>query len=223
MWRPETPLVVLILRGSRVSASRRAPPAPAPAPRPRRCRRAGCAARARDARCSAAAAAPRAPPSANPPSGPISTLTGSGPAMPPPRAAASAATGSFTSASSSQNTSRRSGHPVANERLELDRLGDLRDVEDAALLGGLDGVRAHPRQIDALGLGVPRDHRLQPRDAHLDRLLHHVVEARVLERREQVVQIAGRGLLAHALGDVQPHRLLARTRQGARATRRRGR
>ena len=38
-------------------------------------------------------------------------------------------------------------------------------------------------------LGVAGQHRLQPRGAHLDRLLHHVVEPGVLERGEQVVQI----------------------------------
>ena len=91
------------------------------------------------------------------------------------------------------------------------------------MLGRLDRVRAHAAEIDALGLGVARDDRLQPRDAHLDRLLHHVVEARVLERREQIVQVAGRGLLARALDDLEPQRLLARGRKARRAIRRRAR
>jgi len=47
-------------------------------------------------------------------------------------------------------------------------------------------------------------HRLQARDAHLDRLLHHIVEARALERRKQVMQVVGRGLRP-GLG-LEPHR-----------------
>ena len=67
-----------------------------------------------------------------------------------------------------------------HESIERDRRRDLRDGEDAALLGSLDGVGAHAVKIDPLGLRMPHDYGLQARDAHLDRLLHHVVEARVL-------------------------------------------
>ena len=87
--------------------------------------------------------------------------------------------------------------------LERDRLGDLGNAENAALLGGLDRVGAHALEIDASDLAVLHRDRLQPRGAHLDRLLHHVVEARVLERREQVVQIARRRLRPRLLADVE--------------------
>ena len=62
------------------------------------------------------------------------------------------------------------------------------------MLGGLDRVGAHTLDVDALDLGVLRQHRLQPGHAHLDCLLHHVVEALVLERCKQVVQVLRLGL-----------------------------
>ena len=80
------------------------------------------------------------------------------------------------------------------------RCADLRERQDAALLGGLDGVGAHAVEIDARDLGMPGDHRLQAGRPHLDGLLHHVVEAGMLERREQVMQIECAGLGPRALG-----------------------
>ena len=77
-------------------------------------------------------------------------------------------------------------------------------------------------RLTRLNLGVLRQHRLQPRDAHLDRLLHHVVEPLVLERREQVVQVARRGLRAGLLLQRQ-RRALAGCRRASPAIRRRGR
>jgi hypothetical protein len=51
------------------------------------------------------------------------------------------------------------------------------------------GVRAHALQVDALGDRAPGQHGAQARCAHLGGLLDHVVEARALERREQVVDV----------------------------------
>ena len=191
------------VNGRCVNASRPAPRRPAPAPRPRRCRRAGCAARARAAPRWAARSSAARSSSAKPPSGPISTASGGGRCRRPRRAAASAATGSFTSASSSQNTSRRVGLALGQHAVEAERGGDLRQRQDAALLGGLDRIGPHPLEIDARDLGVPREHRLQARGAHLDRLLHHVVEPRMLERGEQVMQVERRGLRAGLFADAR--------------------
>ena len=70
---------------------------------------------------------------------------------------------------------------------------DVRQRQDAALFGRLDRVRAQALEIDARNLGMARDDGLQTRGAHLHRLLCHVVEARVLEGREQVVQVERAG------------------------------
>ena len=67
------------------------------------------------------------------------------------------------------------------------------------MLGGLDDVGAHPIGVEPVHLGVPGQHRLQRAGPHLDHLLGHVVESSVLERREQVVQIAWGGLSAGLL------------------------
>ena len=168
-------------------ANRPARPAPKPAPRPRRCRRAECAGRARAGPRSAAAAGQRARPrrSRLPARSARQAASGGTPV--------SAATGSATSASSSQNTSQRAGIPLGQEPRKGDRLADIRQGQDAALLGGLDRVGAHALGIDARDLAVAGEHRLQPRDAHLDRLLHHVVEPGRLERREQVMQVRRNG------------------------------
>ena len=125
---------------------------------------------------------------AKPPSGPISTASGPG------AIARSAAMGSRVAAPSSQKISLRAGSHVCEDRLELARLGHLGDAQDAALLGRLDGVGAHAVEVDARDVGSLRQHRSQPGCAHLGRLLHHVVEARMLQRRKQVVQV-GAGLL----------------------------
>ena len=83
------------------------------------------------------------------------------------------------------------------------------NVRIAALLRGLDHIGAHALEIDPRHLGVPGDHRLQPRGAHLHRLLHQVIEPGMLERREQEMQVARPRLLAHALADQRGQRPLA--------------
>ena len=78
------------------------------------------------------------------------------------------------------------------------------------MLRGLDRVRAHAVEIDALRLRMAHDDRLQARDSHLDRFLHHVVEPRMFQWREQVVQVAQLGLLPRALDDDELRAFLSR-------------
>ena len=73
-------------------------------------------------------------------------------------------------------------------------------MQDAALLGSLDGVGAHALEVDALGDGPAGHDGLQARGAELGRLLDHVVEAGTLERREQVVDVGAGFLRARLLG-----------------------
>ena len=57
--------------------------------------------------------------------------------------------------------------------------------------------------VDARDLAVAGEHGLQPRNAHLDRLLHHVVEPRGFQRREQIVQVGGLSLGPGFAADMQ--------------------
>ncbi len=61
-------------------------------------------------------------------------------------------------------------------------------------------IGAHAIEIDARNLRMPRHDRLQQRRTHLHRLLHEIVEACVLERREQKMQIAGALVCARSCG-----------------------
>src|SRR5262249_279925 len=97
---------------------------------------------------------------------------------------------------------------------EPKRRRNLRQRQDAALFGGLDGVRPHPLEIDARHLGMPGQHRHQARRAHFDRLLHHVVEARLLKRREQVVEVESWRLRARSLADRERKRAFDAVSQG---------
>ena len=78
--------------------------------------------------------------------------------------------------------------------LQGQRRADVRQRQDAALFGRLDGIRPQALEIDARDLGVPREDRLQAGRAHFDRLLRHVVEAGVFEGSEPVMQVEGAGL-----------------------------
>src|ERR1700722_3643723 len=64
---------------------------------------------------------------------------------------------------------------------------NLRNPDHPALLASLDCVGLETLKVDPGDLGVAGDVRPQSARAHLDRLLRHIVEPRVLERREQVV------------------------------------
>jgi len=96
--------------------------------------------------------------------------------------------------------------------LEGERLADLGEREDAALLRRLDDVRAHALGIDAGDLRVPRQHRLDARGAHLDRLLHYVVEPGVLERREHEIDPSGCRLRPRLIADRERAAALAHRR-----------
>jgi len=67
------------------------------------------------------------------------------------------------------------------------------------LFGGFDYVGAHPFAIDSRDLGEARQDRLQLRCAHFDRLLHHVVEPCVFQRREHIGDV-GKTVLQPPLG-----------------------
>ena len=89
---------------------------------------------------------------------------------------------------------------LAEIAIERHRLGDIGKAQDAALLGGLDDIGAHPLAVDPRDLGEAGQHRLQRGRAHLDRLLHHVVEPRMLQRRKHVGEV-GQAVLRPGLGD----------------------
>ena len=67
---------------------------------------------------------------------------------------------------------------------------------------GLDGIGAHAFEVEPMHLRPARQHRHQPPCAHLDRLLHHVVQTRMFQWCEQVVDVRALVLGAHKiLGD----------------------
>src|SRR5262249_1980073 len=57
-------------------------------------------------------------------------------------------------------------------------------------------VRAHAFDIDTRDLHMLRDHRNETRGSELNRFLNHVVEPLMLQRREKIMQVAGRRLRA---------------------------
>ena len=103
------------------------------------------------------------------------------------------------------------------------RGGDFGRPDHAALLAGLDRVRAQALEIDARDLGAPGDDRHEPPRAHLDRLLRHVVEPRVLERREQIVDVRRRLLRPRPRAARAATRSCAKSPRGSPRIRRRGR
>ena len=98
--------------------------------------------------------------------------------------------------------------PARQQPVELDRVRAPRDGQDAALLGRLDGVGLDAVGADLADLRVLRDDRLQHAGAHLDRLLHEIVEPPLLQRREAVDEIGTRRLRPRLLDGREPHRLL---------------
>ena len=147
------------IRLRRVRSSRRAPPAPAPAPPPpavsaRRIRGPSESLKMRGCRSRMARSS-----SANPPSGPIRTSI-------PPAAVALALQrlqrigGVRGLVAEHQQALRLAPAQIAIER---HRLGDLGDAQDAALLGGLDDIGAHPLAVDPGDLGEAGQNRLQAR------------------------------------------------------------
>ena len=99
------------------------------------------------------------------------------------------------------------GRPAFERFAErLDRR-NLRNPDHAALFAGLDRVGPQTLEIDAGDLGVAGDDRPQAPRAHLDRLLRHVVEPGVLERREQIVDVRRRLLRPCPRADGERSRL----------------
>jgi len=95
--------------------------------------------------------------------------------------------------------------PITDQSVEYLRLLHSGKGQDAALFGRFDNVGPHPVEIDPRGLGAARDDGPQTPCTHLDRLLDHVVQARVFERRKHEVEIVGRGLGADLSGNLQMH------------------
>ena len=71
------------------------------------------------------------------------------------------------------------------------------------MLRRLDGIGAHAIEIDARDLAMLREDGLQSRYPHLDRLLHHIIKPCRFKRCEQILQVAGGGLLSCAIGNAQ--------------------
>ena len=94
---------------------------------------------------------------------------------------------------------------LRQQAVERYRVADFRQRQDATLLGRLDRIGPHAVEIDPADLAVACQHRLQPRGPELDGLLHHVIEAGVFERCEQVMQIEraelGPGQRLHGQGN----------------------
>jgi hypothetical protein len=66
---------------------------------------------------------------------------------------------------------------------------DLGKGEDAALLDGFDRIRAHPVEIEPRDLCAAGQHGLKHASAHLDRLLGDIIEPRMLQGREEIMEI----------------------------------
>ncbi len=58
----------------------------------------------------------------------------------------------------------------------------------------------HARPIDAMDLRAFGEHGDKPPHAHLDRFLHHVIQARMFQRRETIIDV-GAALLRARLPD----------------------
>ena len=69
--------------------------------------------------------------------------------------------------------------------------------DDAALFGRFLRIGAKPIEIDAARLGAAGHDRPEPPHAHFNRLLRHIVQTRMFERREEIVDI-GREFLLRA-------------------------
>ena len=131
-----------------------------------------------------------------PPSGPTRTAIG-------PLLGNRARVSSASSASSSQKTRVRSAGQSAENGGKGLGLSHLGEGEDAALFRRLNDVGAHPVVVDPRRLGAAGEDRAQTARPHLDGLLHHVIETRVFERREEIVQVTHRRLGAKARVDRQ--------------------
>src|SRR5829696_3017693 len=86
--------------------------------------------------------------------------------------------------------------PAAEQIVERLRLENLRQADQIALLGRLYDIASQAVDVDAFSNGAPGDDRPEPPCPHLCRLLGHVVEPRMFERSEQVIDIGQRRSIA---------------------------
>jgi len=94
--------------------------------------------------------------------------------------------------------------PPAEPALQLNRFLDRGKGQDSTLFGGLDDVGAHPVDIDPADLGETGSKtgcRVAAPIFH--RLLHHVVEPGVFERRKHAAQVGQAVLGSRLAQDVQ--------------------
>ena len=104
------------------------------------------------------------------------------------------------SALSSQKMSGRARIPACRARRELARGSAISGTRRMPHCSAASiALRPHALEVDALGDRVARQHGMSLRRAHLGRLLHHVVEPRALERREEIVEVGPALLRAHLL------------------------
>lgn len=92
---------------------------------------------------------------------------------------------------------------TTNDLIKTGGLTDGGHVQNSALLSSFDCIGPHAVEIHTRDLGVPRDHRLQIRHTHFHSLLDEIVEPRVLQWREQEMQIARSRLFSHTLFNFQ--------------------
>lgn len=93
-----------------------------------------------------------------------------------------------------QATERFVALETAEYAIEFLLVLDGGHMQHAALLSRLCHVGPHPLDVHPARLGVLRQHRAHPADAHLHRLLHHIVEPGVLQRCEEIEKVRSSGL-----------------------------
>ncbi len=79
--------------------------------------------------------------------------------------------------------------PVFKQAVESHRFQHLRNMDEIALLRRFYGIGSQPLRIHTFRHRVIGEHRAQTARAHFRGLLHHVIEAGVLQRGEHVVDI----------------------------------
>jgi hypothetical protein len=105
--------------------------------------------------------------------------------------------------------------PVSKEGVEPDRWCDFRDDEDAALLGGFDGIGQHAFGIDSVDLGPAGQHGAQQARPHFDSFLDHIILPRLFQGCEKIMKIG--------VGFLRPRHLAGNERDGLPVGNRQGR
>ena len=102
--------------------------------------------------------------------------------------------------SEEQGTARR---PVTQQRGELDRFGQFGERSAAALLGGLNHVRAQPVMLGVVDHGATGDDRDDARHAQFTGLFDHPVDPALFERRRAQPQVGHRLTFTQAFGHIE--------------------